>query len=103
VPSANPASLDQVGVHPPRPLAVALLVSLRPKQWTKNFIVFAGLIFGGKLTDPSAATAALGAFLAFCLLSSVVYLVNDFRDREADKRHPVSPPPMPGISARWLP
>jgi 4-hydroxybenzoate polyprenyltransferase len=68
---------------------VALLVSLRPKQWTKNLVVFAGLIFGQKLTDPSAVLSAVGAFIAFCLLSSAVYLINDLRDREADQLHPV--------------
>lgn len=72
-----------------RPLAVALFVSLRPKQWTKNLIVFAGVIFGGKLTDSSALLAAFGAFVAFCALSSVVYLVNDLRDQDADRLHPV--------------
>jgi 4-hydroxybenzoate polyprenyltransferase len=68
---------------------MTLLRAMRPQQWTKNLLVFAGLIFGEKLTDASAAATATGAFAVFCLLSSAVYLVNDVRDREADRRHPV--------------
>ena len=68
---------------------LALLVSLRPKQWTKNLLLFAGLLF---TLDQQHSTrqfqhAALG-FVFFSLLSSVVYLVNDLADREGDRRHP---------------
>jgi len=72
-----------------RSLGVALFVSLRPAQWTKNLILFAGLIFGGKLLDPASTLAASLAFVIFCALSGVVYLINDVRDVEADRRHPV--------------
>ena len=65
-----------------------LIRSLRPRQWTKNFLVFAGLIFGEKLADPRSAGLAAGAFGVFCLLSSTVYLINDIRDRDADRLHP---------------
>ena len=61
---------------------------MRPRQWTKNLLVFAGLIFGDKLFDRHAVALATGAFGVFCLLSSTVYLINDIRDREADRRHP---------------
>ncbi len=68
---------------------LALLVSLRPKQWTKNLLLFAGLLF--TLDQHHSARqfqhAALG-FVLFSLLSSVVYLVNDLTDRESDRRHP---------------
>lgn len=67
---------------------IPLLASLRPKQWTKNFLVFAGLIFAPKLRDPDAVRAALLAFVVFCALSSVVYLINDVQDREGDRLHP---------------
>ena len=68
---------------------VALLVrAMRPRQWTKNLLVFAGIIFGERLLDPAARVQALGAFGVFCALSSAVYLVNDVRDREADRVHP---------------
>lgn len=65
-----------------------LVRSLRPRQWTKNVFVFAGLVFSGRLRDPEAVKSAVLAFAIFCLLSGVVYLINDVRDREADRRHP---------------
>jgi 4-hydroxybenzoate polyprenyltransferase len=67
----------------------ALLVSLRPGQWTKNLLVFAALIFGQKLFSPVAVSQALAVFLIFCALSGAVYLINDVSDREADRRHPL--------------
>jgi 4-hydroxybenzoate polyprenyltransferase len=66
-----------------------LLVSMRPEQWTKNLIVFAALIFGRRLMDPAAVGLSLAAFLIFCAISGVVYLVNDVADREADRLHPL--------------
>jgi 4-hydroxybenzoate polyprenyltransferase len=81
---STPASLDARR----RSLASNLLLSLRPSQWTKNLLVFAGLIFGQKLTDWEAAAVAVAAFAIFCALSGVVYLINDVRDREADRIHP---------------
>ncbi len=67
----------------------SLLRSLRPEQWTKNLIVFAGLLFGQKLLYPAAVARAAAAFAIFCALSGVVYLVNDLFDQEADRLHPV--------------
>ena len=69
--------------------AVDLVVSLRPAQWTKNLIIFAALMFGGRLLDPGAVASATAAFAIFCLLSGTVYLINDVADREADRRHPI--------------
>jgi 4-hydroxybenzoate polyprenyltransferase len=66
-----------------------ILVSLRPEQWTKNLVVFAGLLFGLKLADPHAVAHAAAAAGVFCALSGVVYLFNDIMDREADRRHPL--------------
>jgi 4-hydroxybenzoate polyprenyltransferase len=63
--------------------------AMRPAQWLKNGIVFAGLVFGGKLLEPSAVASATLAALSFCLLSSGFYLINDVRDRDADRLHPV--------------
>lgn len=74
---------------PARPIALSLVVSLRPSQWTKNLIIFAGLIFGQRLLDPSAVLTSLSAFAVFCVLSGVVYLVNDVADRQADRQHPL--------------
>ena len=70
-------------------LTLDLLRSLRPAQWTKNLVIFAGLIFGKKLFDAVAVREAVAAFVVFCALSGVVYLVNDLADRESDRRHPL--------------
>jgi 4-hydroxybenzoate polyprenyltransferase len=72
-----------------RPIVLHVLASLRPAQWTKNLLVFAGLLFGRRLFDTRAILAALGAFAVFCLLSGVVYIINDISDRESDRRHPL--------------
>lgn len=77
------------GTSGSRTPALGLLLSLRPGQWTKNFLVFAPLIFAVKLFDPEAVIRAGGGFLVFCALSSVVYLVNDVMDRDGDRLHPL--------------
>jgi 4-hydroxybenzoate polyprenyltransferase len=71
-----------------RPLPLSLLISIRPEQWTKNVIVFGGLLFGLQLFDGRAVLLTVGAFAVFCALSGVVYLVNDVADRVADRHHP---------------
>jgi 4-hydroxybenzoate polyprenyltransferase len=79
-----------------RSLPSALLASLRPEQWTKNGVVFAGLLFGAgesarraQLLTAGAIGRVVLAFVVFCGLSGVVYLVNDVLDREGDRRHPL--------------
>src|SRR5215475_5979080 len=74
---------------PGRSLALSLLFSLRPGQWSKNLVLFAGLLFGRRLFDAGAVLDAMGAFAVFCVLSGVVYLVNDIADRETDRLHPL--------------
>ena len=74
---------------PGRSPALQLLLSLRPAQWSKNLLVFAGLIFGHKLFDAAAVADAVAAFAVFCALSGVVYLVNDIADRDSDRQHPL--------------
>jgi 4-hydroxybenzoate polyprenyltransferase len=79
---------------PARPVAISLLLSLRPSQWTKNLIVFAALLFGQRgaapaFLDPQAIGRAVAAFGIFCALSGVVYLINDIADREKDRLHPL--------------
>jgi 4-hydroxybenzoate polyprenyltransferase len=66
-----------------------LLRSLRPAQWAKNLFVLAPRVFGGLLLDASAVARGGLALVAFCCASSAVYLVNDIRDREEDRRHPL--------------
>ena len=67
----------------------AYLAALRPRQWVKNVFVFAALVFAGRLGDGTAVGLACGAFAVFCALASAVYLINDLRDREVDRLHPV--------------
>lgn len=85
VTSPRPAAERRGG----RSVFLQVLHSLRPSQWTKNVFVFAGLIFGLQLGNPTAVWRAIAAFGVFCLLSGVVYLFNDIRDQEADRLHPV--------------
>lgn len=77
------------------PSATALLslvrgavASLRPRQWPKNAVVLAGLLFARELGQPDSAVRALTGAGLFCLLSSTVYLVNDVLDRDKDRMHP---------------
>jgi 4-hydroxybenzoate polyprenyltransferase len=74
---------------PPRPSALHVIRSLRPEQWTKNLILFGGLLFGQRLFDLRSVLYASAAFAIFCALSGVVYLLNDVADRDADRRHPL--------------
>lgn len=71
-----------------RPLAVAALVALRPRQWAKNVLVFAAPLAAGKLFVPDVFWPSIGAFVAFCLISSATYLINDIRDVTHDREHP---------------
>jgi 4-hydroxybenzoate polyprenyltransferase len=66
----------------------ALGASLRPRQWTKNLLVFAGLIFSRGLLEPVLLARSTLAFVLFCLLSGGVYLINDVLDAERDRAHP---------------
>lgn len=66
-----------------------LVRSLRPTQWAKNLFVLAPAVFGGLLLDERSAIRVGLALLAFCAASSAVYLINDLRDREEDRRHPL--------------
>jgi 4-hydroxybenzoate polyprenyltransferase len=70
-------------------LPLAILKSLRPKQWTKNLLVFTGLVFTYNLLNWSMLASVLASFAVFCALSSAGYLWNDVRDVEADRLHPV--------------
>jgi 4-hydroxybenzoate polyprenyltransferase len=67
----------------------AALVAMRPRQWSKNLLVFAGLVFAAKLGDPLRWLEACVCFVAYCAISSASYLANDVRDRQDDRLHPV--------------
>jgi 4-hydroxybenzoate polyprenyltransferase len=66
----------------------AVLRQMRIRQWTKNLVVFAGVIFSVHFTNPHELARAARAFAAFCLLASAVYTLNDLRDAEVDRLHP---------------
>jgi 4-hydroxybenzoate polyprenyltransferase len=94
--TARPVAVTDSPSVAARPLATSrrstftlLWLTLRPEQWTKNLLIFAGLIFSGRLRDATAGWASLTAFAVFCALSSTVYVFNDLADRNADKQHPL--------------
>jgi decaprenyl-phosphate phosphoribosyltransferase len=62
---------------------------LRPKQWVKNFFVFAPLLFAGQFSNAASWLAAVWTFIYFCLAASCVYILNDLSDIEADRSHPI--------------
>src|SRR5258708_5148777 len=82
----------------------ALLRELRPRQWIKNFALFAGLIFSGLLDSSGAIQKIFHAFLIFCAASSATYLLNDVFDIERDRLHPFKSkrPIDAGIIPAWL-
>jgi 4-hydroxybenzoate polyprenyltransferase len=65
-----------------------LITLLRPKQYYKNFLIFAGIIFSGNLLNTALLITSILGFIAFCLASSGQYIFNDIMDREKDKKHP---------------
>ena len=83
----------------------ALLQTMRPKQWLKNAIIFAALVFDRQLLLPEPFLRTLAGFALLCALSSAVYLFNDLADLEKDKLHPkkrLRPlPARPAEQDRW--
>jgi 4-hydroxybenzoate polyprenyltransferase len=71
-----------------RALARLLFEAMRPRQWSKNAFVLAGLVFSGQVRDGGSELAAWTAFAAFCLASSASYLLNDVLDAETDRHNP---------------
>jgi 4-hydroxybenzoate polyprenyltransferase len=67
----------------------ALVAAMRPRQWTKNLIIFAGLVFSQQFFHLDHLRTTVLAFIAFCLNASAVYLINDLKDLEQDKLHPI--------------
>lgn len=77
----------------PRPglggFAFLLFQEMRPKQWTKNLLLFAGLVFARHVRELDRIMYAVAGFLIFCGLSGAIYIFNDYRDAESDRRHPL--------------
>jgi decaprenyl-phosphate phosphoribosyltransferase len=71
-----------------RSTPVALIAAMRPRQWAKNVLVFAAPLAAGQLFDVDVLLPSIGAFVAFCLISSATYVINDVRDVEVDRNHP---------------
>jgi 4-hydroxybenzoate polyprenyltransferase len=86
----SPAPIAAAGPTPPvvkAPKLVLLVREMRPRQWSKNLILFAGLIFSKNLLDGPLALRATVAFAVFCLLSGMVYTINDLLDIREDRVH----------------
>ncbi len=82
-----PAETPEPAVPRRSPLRAAVKAG-RPQEWIKNFFVFAGLLFSGKFNQPHDVLEATLTFVAFCLISSAGYYVNDLIDVELDREHP---------------
>jgi 4-hydroxybenzoate polyprenyltransferase len=85
LPSILPDPLD-----PARLLAMikALFKTMRPKQWTKNVLIFAALVFDRQLFQVEPFLCTVAGFLLLCLASSTIYIINDIADIEQDRQHP---------------
>jgi 4-hydroxybenzoate polyprenyltransferase len=69
-------------------MLISIFKTMRPKQWTKNVFIFAGLVFDGQLTSIGPFTLTLAGFFLLCFASSTVYIINDIADIEQDRQHP---------------
>ena len=85
----RPEHARVVELRPRRSAARAAFVALRPRQWSKNLLLLAGIVFAAKLGDATRWAEAAAIFVAYCAASSAAYLVNDLRDAEDDRLHPV--------------
>jgi 4-hydroxybenzoate polyprenyltransferase len=81
-------STSRAVVAGPRANLSGLLKTMRPRQWVKSIIVYAALVFDGKLLNPELFLKTTVVFICFCLISSSVYIMNDLVDIEKDRQHP---------------
>lgn len=65
-----------------------IVKTMRPKQWTKNIFVMAAVVFDRQMTNPHSVLVTLLAVLLFCMVSGLIYIINDLSDIEADRQHP---------------
>jgi len=105
---APEAAADVPASKPRRGALQAVIVALRPQEWVKNLLVFAGLLFSAKFRDFDAVIDATITFAAFCMVSSAGYLVNDAQDVAEDRQHPtkryrpIAAGELPIRTAIWL-
>ncbi|HEX2923888.1 MAG TPA: decaprenyl-phosphate phosphoribosyltransferase [Chloroflexota bacterium] len=69
-------------------LAANVVAGMRPKQWVKNSVLFAGLVFAGRMFDVESAARVAVATVLFCMVSGAIYLINDIKDADKDRIHP---------------
>lgn len=87
-PAAEESAADGQAARPRRGPLSAAIVAMRPQEWVKNLLVFAGLLFSAKFREFDAIVDATITFAAFCMVASAGYLVNDARDIAEDRQHP---------------
>ena len=85
-------------------IACGLLLSIRPKQWLKNFAVFTAIFLGGRLYDQAGLIQVVWTFVAFCMAASAMYLLNDLADKRRDTLHPTKKkrPIASGLLPTWV-
>jgi 4-hydroxybenzoate polyprenyltransferase len=83
------AEAERVAAPPREGDLRVLLAAMRPQQWSKNLLVFAGILFAAQYDEPAKWAAAVAAFLAYCAASSAAYIFNDVLDAEQDRLHPL--------------
>jgi 4-hydroxybenzoate polyprenyltransferase len=71
-----------------RSVIKSVFIAMRPRQWIKNLLIYAALIFDGQLFEPAPFLRTTLGFVLLCLISGTVYLLNDIADVEADRKHP---------------
>src|ERR1022692_4751333 len=86
--AAYPQSLTALAIRPRRGRLHAIVATMRPLQWIKNGLVVAAAGAAGALGNDDVPLRVAVAFVAFCLLSSGIYAINDVRDVEEDRLHP---------------
>lgn len=70
------------------PALIGVVRIMRPKQWTKNVLIFAGLVFDGQLFNRESFTIVTVSFVLLCFAASTIYVINDLADIERDRQHP---------------
>jgi 4-hydroxybenzoate polyprenyltransferase len=86
---ALPERAEVVSFPERRSPARAVLAAMRPRQWSKNLLLFAGIVFAAQIDDAVRWAEAAAAFTAYCAASSAAYLFNDVRDAARDRLHPL--------------